>query len=61
MVQELTDWRCSICGQPHELSMVQATIICMKCLDEIKKQTQQSGTGLQEEVIKTIKENDIYD
>ena len=59
----MADWYCSVCGAGHDkgLTMIQATIICMKCLDEVKKQTQQQGTGLQEEVIKNIKENDIYD
>ena len=52
---------CSVCGRNNNLSMVQGTIICLACLDKIKKETQNKGSGLSEEVAVAIKENDIYD
>ena len=58
----MTDWSCSVCGSKERLiTMVQATIICIPCLDEIKKATQNKGSALSEEVAVAVKENDIYD
>lgn len=61
MNQGLTDWHCSVCGKKDDIALVQGTTICIPCLDAIKKETQQHGTGLAEQVAVAVKENDIYD
>lgn len=54
---------CSVCyGVDKPRTMVQGTVICIKCLEEAKKNAQNDPSELEYNINKEIaKENDIYD
>ncbi len=61
----MTNFVCAVCerGDPSRITMFQGTVICLQCLEEIKKHNVESEKSLNDTVKQVVEYGmgDIYD
>ena len=57
----MTDFKCSVCFTPYNLTMVQGTVLCKECLAKAVEKYKNNDEDLKQNVEDIIvKDDDIY-
>ena len=59
----MADYYCSVCWnkESNKVTTIAGTVICVVCLDKVRKSEAETLKGKLAEVIEQPKEHDIYD